>query len=46
VPKFGGTPPETAWVGPPLGAHNQEVYQGILGLSDAEYEALRADHVI
>jgi crotonobetainyl-CoA:carnitine CoA-transferase CaiB-like acyl-CoA transferase len=46
VPKFSATPPATEWVGPSLGAHNGEVYRGILGLSETEYEALRADGVI
>lgn len=46
VPKFSATPPTTAWVGPPLGAHNEEVYRGILGLSGEAYDALRAERVI
>ncbi|MEA2639384.1 MAG: hypothetical protein QOF51_778 [Chloroflexota bacterium] len=46
VPKFSATPTATEWIGPPLGAHNEEVYKGILGLPDAEYDALRADGVI
>ncbi len=46
VPKFSDTPPATEWVGPPLGAHNEEVYKGILGLSEAEFAALKADGVI
>jgi crotonobetainyl-CoA:carnitine CoA-transferase CaiB-like acyl-CoA transferase len=46
VPKFGSTPPQTEWVGPPLGAHNEDVYKGILGLSNDEFEALRAGRVI
>jgi formyl-CoA transferase len=46
VPKFSATPPATSWVGPSLGAHNEEVYKGILGLSDAELDALHGDGVI
>lgn len=46
VPKFSGTPPSTEWVGPPLGAHNEEVYKGILGVSDVEYDTLVAERVI
>ena len=46
VPKFSGSPPKTEWVGPPLGAHNDEVYRGMLGLSDAEYEGLKAEGII
>jgi crotonobetainyl-CoA:carnitine CoA-transferase CaiB-like acyl-CoA transferase len=46
VPKFSATPGATEWVGPQLGEHNREVYRGVLGLSDAEYETLRSDRVI
>ncbi|MPZ15636.1 MAG: CoA transferase [Chloroflexi bacterium] len=46
VPKFSATPPSTRWIGPPLGAHNDEVYRGLLGLSDAEFQALRSEGVI
>ena len=30
----------TAWAGPPLGAHNDEVYGGLLGLSGDEIAGL------
>jgi formyl-CoA transferase len=46
VPKFSATPGATEWVGPQLGEHNSEVYRGVLGLSDAEYETLTSDRVI
>ena len=46
VPKFSATPGQTRWVGPPLGAHNDEVYREILGLSDAEMTELLEDRVI
>ena len=46
APKFSATPGGTEWAGPPLGAHNQEVYGELLGLTDAELEALRAQRVI
>jgi crotonobetainyl-CoA:carnitine CoA-transferase CaiB-like acyl-CoA transferase len=29
-----------------LGAHNREVYAGLLGLSDAELERLKANGII
>lgn len=46
VPKLSATPGSTEWIGPPLGAHNQEIYQGLLGLSEQECDALRAASVI
>jgi formyl-CoA transferase len=33
------------WTGPPLGAHNDEVY-GALGIPAAELERLRRDGVV
>ena len=46
APKLSGTPGGTEWAGPPLGAHNREVYGGLLGLSDEEIGSLRAEGVI
>ncbi len=46
VPKFAEAPGTIAWAGPPLGAHNDEVYGDLLGLSDAERAALRAEGII
>jgi crotonobetainyl-CoA:carnitine CoA-transferase CaiB-like acyl-CoA transferase len=46
VPKLRGTPGRIAHAGPPLGQHNQEIYSGLLGKTDAEIEALKADGVI
>jgi crotonobetainyl-CoA:carnitine CoA-transferase CaiB-like acyl-CoA transferase len=46
VPKLSETPAKTEWPGPQLGEHNQEVYGGLLQMSDAEIEALRAGGVI
>ncbi|HXU90405.1 MAG TPA: CoA transferase [Methylomirabilota bacterium] len=45
TPRLGATPPEVRWVGPPLGAHNREVY-GALGISDAELEHLTRDGIV
>ena len=39
TPKLGRTPGATLWPGPDLGAHNREVYTGILGIDE---EALRS----
>ena len=46
VPKLSETPGGTSWVGPALGAHNQEVYGELLGMSASEIEQLRVDGVI
>lgn len=46
VPKFSLTPGRVDWIGPALGEHNREVYQGLLGLSDAELRALEEKGII
>jgi len=46
VPKLTESPGGTSWVGPELGAHNEEVYQGMLGMSAEEIEGLRRDGVV
>jgi formyl-CoA transferase len=48
VPKFedGGPAGGVRWSGPALGAHNVEVYGGILGLSDVEIGRLQAAGVL
>lgn len=45
-PKLGETPARTEWPGPALGAHNAEVFGELLGLDEAEREALRRAGVI
>jgi formyl-CoA transferase len=46
LPRFSRTPGEVRHPGPPLGAHNSDVYCGLLGLSEEEVAQLRADRVI
>ncbi|MEM6993943.1 MAG: CoA transferase [Myxococcota bacterium] len=46
VPRLSETPGRTRWPGPELGAHNREVYGGLLGLTDASLAALAADEVV
>ncbi|MGE0418978.1 MAG: CaiB/BaiF CoA transferase family protein [Acetobacteraceae bacterium] len=46
VPRLSDTPGKVNWLGPELGAHNQEVYQGLLGLDAAEMQRLRDAGVI
>jgi formyl-CoA transferase len=45
-PRFSRTPGAVARGAPRLGAHNDEVYRGLLGLGDEELDALRRDRVI
>jgi len=46
VPKLSETPGRTEWIGPALGAHNEEIYKGLLGMSDEELQALHEVGVI
>jgi crotonobetainyl-CoA:carnitine CoA-transferase CaiB-like acyl-CoA transferase len=46
APRLSATPGEIRWPGPELGAHNDEVYRGLLGLSDEQMKGLAADGVI
>lgn len=46
VPRFDGVVPDAPSGAPRLGEHNDEVWTGLVGLSDAELEALRAQGVV
>jgi len=46
VPKLTETPGEVRWTGPALGEHNEEVYGGVLGMSDEQREELAGREVI
>jgi formyl-CoA transferase len=46
VPKLSRTPASTAWRGPELGAHNDDVYGGLLGMAAGELAALASAKVI
>ncbi len=46
APKLSSTPGYTQWAGPELGAHNDEIYRGFLGMETAAIEALKNKGVI
>lgn len=46
VPKLSATPGHINWLGSELGAHNDEIYRGLLGLDDAELQRLKDAAVI
>ena len=46
APQLSATPGRTAWPGPPLGAHNDDVYGGLLGLPAEALADLRSRRVI
>jgi len=45
-PRLNRTPGATEWAGPELGAHNEEVFGGLLGLSEAEIKGLERQSII
>jgi succinyl-CoA---D-citramalate CoA-transferase len=46
IPKLSRTPGGTNWIGPPLGAHNDEVYSGLLGMRPDEIAKLHEEGII
>ncbi len=46
VPKLSATPGTVEWYGGSLGAHNEDIYRGLLGLSTEELERLSKEGVI
>ena len=46
VPKFSATPGSVDFLGPPMGAHNEEIFCGELGLSQEKLAELKAVGVI
>lgn len=46
LPRLEGTPGQTRWPGPDVGAHNREVLCELLGLSSDDYDTLCRDGVI
>jgi crotonobetainyl-CoA:carnitine CoA-transferase CaiB-like acyl-CoA transferase len=46
VPRLADTPGAIDWLGPSLGAHNDEIYQGLLGLTAPELDVLRQQGAI
>jgi crotonobetainyl-CoA:carnitine CoA-transferase CaiB-like acyl-CoA transferase len=46
APKFSETPGGTKWPGPRLGAHNKEILQDLLGLTDEQMDQMRKQGVI
>jgi len=45
-PRLSDTPGSINWLGPALGEHNDEIYKGLLGMSEREICALREEGVI
>ena len=46
IPKLSKTPGRVTHAGPAMGSHNDDVLSGLLGMSAAEIDALRAEKVI
>lgn len=46
VPKLSKTPGRVKWAGTPMGWHNEEIYQGLLNLTEQEFQELRRSGAI
>jgi len=46
VPRFSKTPGKVHWTGPTLGKHNDEIFRGLLGMSDENIEHLKNEGII
>lgn len=46
MPKFSETPGSIKWPGPELGAHNEEIYIGLLGMSEGKLQQLKKEDII
>ncbi|MEZ5844772.1 MAG: CaiB/BaiF CoA-transferase family protein [Hyphomicrobiaceae bacterium] len=46
VPRLSATPGGIDWLGQPIGTHNDEIYRGLLGLTEAELQSLEKAGVI
>lgn len=46
APRLSATPGKISSTGPALGEHNDEIYRGLLGMTDEELEECRQAHVI
>ena len=45
-PKLSETPAEIKWTGPELGEHNEEIYKGLLGISDQQFDDYKGEGII
>ena len=46
LPRLADTPGRTDWTGPAIGAHNDEIFSGLLGLSVHQQQQLRSAGII
>jgi crotonobetainyl-CoA:carnitine CoA-transferase CaiB-like acyl-CoA transferase len=46
VPRLSDTPGSVKWLGPRLGEHNDEIFKGLLGLTEDDLRRLAAEGVV